>query len=551
MAERPGAPGASWRVRRWSLVVVCAILFLTFLDNTIVSVTLATLQNDLGPGITALQWIVDGYLLTFAALMLTGGTLGDLFGRKKVMLGGVAVFCAGSVVAALARSGAGADQVIAGRVIMGVGAAASEPGTLSMLRHLFPDRQERAHAIGAWAGVSGAALAFGPIVGGLLVGHGGWPDVFWFNLALGLLALVAALVVLPECSDPEGRRLDALGLALGAGAVTAATFGVIQGELSGFRTWWIVLLLAGSVALGVAFVAHERRAVDPVLKLELFREPTFTAANVVAFVTNFGVIAVFFFVVLYLAVIGTFSGYDIAAQFAAMAAAMMVAAGAAAAWVARRGPRLPTALGCLLAGGGMFAVDAVIGPRVSSWTLAVALAVVGFGFGLTLVTMTASVLTIVPGERSGMAASTVNTFRELGGVFGTAVLGAILNSQITGHLRAEMAALDLPSSIQSMVVHLVTSGGIQQNQGLVQNLGSRGGAAGACAPADMACRVLGAAYDAFYSGLHVALVISGAMLLATVPVALLMRAGDRAPGEDAPGSRRRLPLLAGRGSRER
>jgi MFS family permease len=157
MSERVGAPGgagASWAVRRWSLVTVCAILFLTFLDNTIVSVTLATLQNDLGPGITALQWIVDGYLLAFAALMLTGGTLGDLFGRKRVMLGGVAVFCAGSVVAALAKGGGGADQVIVGRVIMGVGAAASEPGTLSMLRHLFPDRQERAYAIGVWAGVS-------------------------------------------------------------------------------------------------------------------------------------------------------------------------------------------------------------------------------------------------------------------------------------------------------------------------------------------------------------------------------------------------------------
>src|SRR5947209_9784505 len=169
-----------------ALATLCAVLFLTFLDNTVVSVALADIQTTLHSGVTQLQWIVDGYLLAFAGLMLAGGTLGDLLGRKKVMLGGVAVFCAGSLVAALAP---GNDVLIAGRVLMGIGAAASEPGTLSMIRHIYPEQGQRTRALGAWTAVSGAALALGPISGGVLGGSVGWRGVFWFNLAAGALVL--------------------------------------------------------------------------------------------------------------------------------------------------------------------------------------------------------------------------------------------------------------------------------------------------------------------------------------------------------------------------
>ena len=302
-----------------ALAAVCAVLFLTFLDNTIVSVALANIQTHLSASVTSLQWIVNGYMIAFAALMLTGGTLGDLFGRKKVMLAGVAIFCAGSVMSAVAP---GSGLLIAGRIVMGVGAAASEPGTLSVLRHIYPERRARARALGVWAAVSGLALALGPVIGGVLVdGAGGWQSIFWFSLGLGALCFAAAAVTLTESSDPEGRQLDVPGLVTGASAILAATFAVIEGENQGYGTWWIVLLFALSAALVVAFVQIERRVPDPVLKLEFLRNPTFSSANVVAFATNLSVFSVFFFTALYLQLIANFSGYQIALVFTSLAVA--------------------------------------------------------------------------------------------------------------------------------------------------------------------------------------------------------------------------------------
>jgi len=492
-------------VQAWpALATLCAVLFLTFLDNTVVSVALADIQTTLHSGVTQLQWIVDGYLLAFAGLMLAGGTLGDLLGRKKVMLGGVAVFCAGSLVAALAP---GNDLLIAGRVLMGIGAAASEPGTLSMIRHIYPEQGQRTRALAAWTAVSGAALALGPIIGGILVGSVGWRGVFWFNLAAGALVLAVAAAVLPENADPQGRRLDVVGLVLGAVLVTAATFAVIEGESAGYTAWWIVVLFAVAAAAGAAFVVAERRSADPVLRLEFFRKRGFAVANVVAFATSFGIFAVFFFTALYLQLVGGFSGWKVALQFVSMAAAIVIAAPLAGTWTARRGPREPLTAGCLLAGAGLFAVDAVLGPHVSIGALAWALAMTGVGFGLTLVAVTELVLSLVPPERSGMGASTLNTSRQLGGVFGVAVLGALVNAQLTTNLRDQLAHLGIPPTFQGIVINAVTHGGLPASPAGVSNPAATG-------HQTIVAKVLQAAEDAFGSGLHLSLIIAGAMLLA-------------------------------------
>jgi EmrB/QacA subfamily drug resistance transporter len=489
-----------------ALAAVCAVLFLTFLDNTILGVALADMQTSLSAGVPALQWIVDGYMLAFTALMLTGGTLGDLFGRKRVMLGGIALFCGGSLLGALAT---GSSTLIVARLVMGVGAAGCEPGTLSLIRHIYPEDRARARALGVWTAVSGVSLAVGPVLGGVLVAAAGWEGIFWFNVAFGIGILAAAAIFVPESSDPQGRSLDVAGLVTGAVALTAITFAVIEGENVGYGTWWVQLLFVVAVVSVVAFVVVETRVHDPVLRLDFFRIPAFAGANAVGFATSFGLFAVFFFSALYLQVVASFSGWRIALEFLAMTVAMVAAGWVAGIWTASRGPRGPMATGCLLAGGSILVVDALLDPDPSFFALAAALAAVGFGLGLALVAVSATVLGVVPAARSGMAASTLNTSRELGGVLAVAVLGAVVNGRLISELDRKLDELGVPQAFHSLVVNAVTHGGVPANAAqaaasnplVAANLG-------------LVARVLSAAEAAFGHGLHVALLVAASVLFA-------------------------------------
>jgi EmrB/QacA subfamily drug resistance transporter len=502
---------AAWRQghgRAAALAALCAILFLTFLDNTIVSVALADVQGSLRVSVTGLQWIVDGYMLAFAALMLTGGTLGDILGRKRVMLAGVAVFCVGSAIAALAQS---SGVLIAGRVVMGVGAALSEPGTLSLIRQIYPEPAPRARALGVWVATSGAALALGPVLGGLFVAGPGWRWIFWFGAIVGAICFAAAAVTLTESRDPAGRRIDFAGLSTGAASILAATFAVIEGENRGYGTWWIGLLFAVAVVLLVAFILVERRVADPVLKLDFLRNPTFTVANIVAFATNLSVFSVFFFTALYLRLIANFDGFHIALVFVALAVTMIVGGPLAGRWTARVGPRLPMVVGCFLAGGGLLLLDwkLRLGTTVAalSWPLAIA----GLGFGIALVSVTGAVLGLVPAEQSGMAASTVNTSRELGGVFGVAVLGSVVNMQLTSGLNAKLIHLHVASVWRDLAIQFVTTGG---------NIDAVKGSPAVAGHKAIFLKVLAAAEDSAGHGIHLTLEIAGAIVLAAAVVAL-------------------------------
>ncbi len=496
---------------RGVLAVVCTILFLTFLDNTVVSVVLSGIQTDLNASVQALQWIVAGYMLAFSALMLTGGTLGDIFGRKKIMLSGLAVFSAGSAVAMLAPS---TSILTAGRVIMGIGAAASEPGTLSMIRHIFPERKSRSRALGVWAAVSGSALAFGPIIGGLISGIASWREVFTFNLVAGILTLIIGLKVLPESADPQGRKVDIGGLVSGAAALGLAVFSVIAGESAGYGTWWIDALFAASAFFLAVFIYWEHHYPDAMLELEYFRMPAFSGANIIAFATNFGVFAIFFFTALYLAIVAGFSGYRIALSFVALAVSMVASSSFTGRWLARHGPVYPMTVGCLLSGVGIFIVDAIMKPGVSTGSLVWSLAIVGFGFGMTLVTSTSLVLTIVPAERSGMASSTFNVSRELGGVVGVAVLGSIVNGQLTSQLIQKLQALGLPHDFQALVTYAITHGG-----NLPAN--SHVSAGAVLSHPQLVQQVTEASYQAFGNGLDIALRLAGIIMLVSAAISVL------------------------------
>src|ERR1700722_11594143 len=362
--------------RSLALATLLFVLFLTFLDNTIVTVVLAHVQSDLHSSVSQLQWVVNGYALTFAGLMLSFGTIGDLFGRKQVRREGVATFCAGSVIAAVAPS---TDVLIIGRVVMGIGAAASEPGTLSMIRQLYPDAVTRARALGIWAAVSSLGLALGPLIGALLVFGWSWRAIFWFNVFFGLLAFSSAAIVLPESSDPVNARFDVLGFILGAATLGSLTFAIILGESAGYRTWWIDLLFFVAVLAAVAFALAELKAKNPVLNVRYFKIPSFAGSNVIAFTVYFGTFAIFFMVALYLQTVGAKSPLQLALNFIPLAVGMVGAALLAGRWVGAWGPKSPLAIGCVRGGLGIPLTNANISPHAGVGQIGWCMFIAGVG----------------------------------------------------------------------------------------------------------------------------------------------------------------------------
>ena len=489
-----------------ALATLCTLLFLTFLDNTVVSVALGDVQVSLKANVTDLQWVVGAYALTFASLMLACGMIGDELGRKKVMLTGAGVFCAGSVLCALAPN---VQTLIAGRAVMGLGAAASEPGTLSMLRHLYPDAKARSRAIGVWAGTSGFALAAGPVVGGVLIGVWNWRGIFWFNLAFGLAALVVAGVILPESADPTAARVDTAGTLLGAGTLAAFVFAIIDAESAGFGTAEVIVLLCVSAALLAAFVWQERRSPNPLLDLRFLRIPQFTTANIVAFCTYFATFAIFFFTALYLVEVVADSGYRLAVVFLPMTVLMIGSSVLAGRWTLLVGPRWSITIGCLLFACGLFLTDGYLSPHPDYGPLMLALALAGIGIGTTVVPITSSVLSAVPAERSGMAASSTNTSREIGAVTGVAVLGSLVYSQLHASLITQMNHLGVPVSFQGLVLNAIETGQIPQNTSGYSGFGA------------LVQKVIGAAYTSFHDGLHAALYLSAGLVLAAGLLALI------------------------------
>ncbi len=486
-----------------ALTVLMVVLFLTFLDNTVVSIALGSVQGDLHAGVTSLQWVVSAYALTFAACMLAFGMVGDEFGRKRVMLVGVAVFCAGSAMSALAPD---VQLLIAGRAVMGIGAAASEPGTLSMLRHLYPAERIRDRAIGVWTAVCGLALALGPVVGGALVGVWDWRAIFWFNLAFGMGALAAGAAVLPENSDPDAHRVDIPGFVFGAAALSALIFAVINAETAGFVDPGVISLLCVSMLAGVMFLWWESRTAHPLLDLRYLRVPQFLTSNIVAFCAYFATFAVFFFTALYLAEVAGYSGYQIALVFLPMTVAMTVVSVLAGRWAAVTEPRWSTFGGCLVFGAGLLLTAAVISPDPDYLQLAVALAVTGVGIGSTVVPITASAMSAVPPQRSGMAASAANSSREIGAVIGVAVLGMLVNAQLNAHLVASLRNLGIPANFQAIVISAVETGTVPSSRNAA--------GVGPAGEAKLVQEVIQAAYSAFYSGLHAALFLSAGLVFA-------------------------------------
>ncbi|QTE00117.1 MFS transporter [Streptomyces cyanogenus] len=488
-----------------TLPALCVPLALTMLQSTVLSTALPDIQDDLSGGIQDIQWVISGYSLAFAALMLTGGACGDRFGRKRTFLTGLAVFLAGSVFSALAGS---VWVLVAGQAVLGVGAALLMPNTLSIIRHVFTDSGERGTAIGIWAAVAGAAVAFGPVAGGPLVENFGWAGIFWMYVPVAVIGLLLGMWTVPESASPE-RRLDLAGLVLSVAAVAALVYATIEG---GSRGWSDRLVIGAFVAGGVllvAFVVTEKLVREPMLDLSFFRDPVFTGAVLAGFVLYFGLFAITYFLMLWLQ---TVLGWSAVGAGLAILPGMLLAMVAAppAGWMTgRMGGAVPLTLGILCSALTMFGASLYgVGAHYSSYWWVVLL--VGLGIGLTLTPISTLVMMRVPANRSGMASGASNATRQLGSVFGVAVLGTLLTTRMTDGVRDRLTDAHVPAEVRDEVVRAVAAGGAQ----------SAGGGGD---------RRIGALVNAaFVDGLHLAERVGAALLLVTaVVVFLLVRGRDR------------------------
>ena len=406
----------------WTLAAVSFALFMIMLDNTIVNVALPSIGRGLQVGVSQLEWVVNAYTLAFAVLMLTGGRLADLFGRRLVFDAGLALFTVSSFLCGLAPSAA---TLIAARSFQGAGAALMMPATLSIIAAAFP-AEERGTAIGIWAGVSGSALAIGPLLGGLLTEHVGWSWIFFVNVPVGVVALAASLILIVETRSGEAsRRLDLPGLLASAGGLLALTYGLIEANRYGWASATIAGMFVTAAALLGAFVVIEHRGRPPMLDLTLFRKRTFTGANIAALLVSLAMFGIFFFVSLYMQNILGYTAVRTGVIFLPMTFLVVVSAPLAGKVTDMIGARWPITVGMALLAGALLDFS-TLGVRSDFLDLLPGMLVGGAGVGIAMGPMTTAALSTVSSDEAGVVSGVLTTSRQVGGALGIAVMGAIV-----------------------------------------------------------------------------------------------------------------------------
>jgi EmrB/QacA subfamily drug resistance transporter len=487
--------GENAREKAIVLLTMCFALAMVMLDNTVVNVALPTLSRDLGAGVSGLQWIVDGYVLALASLLLTGGILGDRYGRKRMFLTGLAVFTLSSLACGLSAT---SSQLIGFRALQGIGAALLLPGTLSIITVTFPPH-ERARAIGLWAGVSGLALALGPTLGGYMVEHIGWESVFFLNVPIGIVGFLVATRNVRESVSEQARQLDIPGLLLGTGTLFFVTYALIEANQFGWSDPLIVGSLVLAAVLLVAFLSWEHRTPRAMMPLAFFRIPAFSAGNLVAFSVALAMFGTFFFLSLYMQLIRGYSPFGAGVRFLPLTLLIIVTAPNAGRYAQRHGSRGPMSLGLVLAGTGLF-LFAFLTDSTPYPLMVPVMIMMGLGMGMTMAPMTAAVMNAVGPQRAGLGSAMTNTSREVGGVFGIALLGTILTTRLKSSLTSGLVGLGL-SHPQALALEQSASHGTLE-PGLLRSL-----------PAAARGPVVSAFNNAFLSGFHVAVIVAGCVMI--------------------------------------
>jgi EmrB/QacA subfamily drug resistance transporter len=412
----------------WTLGAMCFALFMIMLDNTVVNVALPSIQRDLSASISGLEWTINGYTLSFAVLLATGGRLGDIFGRRRMFLVGVMIFALSSATAGFAQ--APVDLVIS-RVAQGVGAALMMPGTLSIITDAFP-AHERGKAMGTWAGVSALALAVGPVLGGFLTEHVSWRAIFYLNIPVAAGAIAATIFAVRESRDTTvGRDVDYAGVAMLTASLTALVLALVEGNSWGWGSPEIVALLAGAAAGLGAFVAVELHVRVPMVEFHFFADRNFLGAVVVALIITFAMMGVFFFLALYMQDILRYSPLEAGVRFLPSTMMIVGVAPVAGRLADRFGPRWLIVAGLAILTLSLWtftgiAVDSTYGDLLPGFML------LGIGIALTMSPMTSAAMNAVAVQKAGIASGVLSMFRMVGGSLGVAVTGAIFQASVGG-----------------------------------------------------------------------------------------------------------------------
>lgn len=506
------------RDRRWlTLVVLCVSLMVISLDNSILNVALPSLAKPVAEGGLAasessLQWMVDAYILVFAGLLLTAGSLGDRFGRYRGLVFGLAVFGSASGIAAFSGS---PGTLIFWRAVMGIGGAFIMPATLSILTNVFTDPTERGRAIGVWAGVAAIGIGVGPVTGGLLLEHFWWGSVLLVNVPIVIAALVAGFFLVPSSKDPSAPRLDPVGAVLSIFGLAALLYGIIEGPSSGWGSSGVVTaFVLGVVVLG-AFLLWELRSDHPMLDIGFFKNPRFSAASGAITLTFMALMGVIFMLTQYLQSVLGYSPLKAGAMLVPMSAVMMVLAPTSARLVERVGTKVVLGTGLLVLSVALLLQTTL---TASSGEMAVILvtALLAVGMANVMAPATESIMGSLPREKAGVGSAVNDTTRQVGGALGVALLGSILSSRYLTHVQAGLAGTGLPAPAVD-----AAAGNIQAAVGLAQST-----------PGPVGAQVVTVAQDGFVAGMHLAVVVAAAITLVAAAAVFLWLPARAVVAED-------------------
>jgi EmrB/QacA subfamily drug resistance transporter len=487
--------------RWWALGAMCFALFMIMLDNTVVNVALPSIQRSLNASTSSLEWTVNAYTLSFAVLLVTGGRLGDLFGRRKIFLAGVVIFASASAAIGFSPSD---TWLVAWRAVQGTGAALMMPATLSIITNAFPP-EERGKAIGTWAGVSAMALAIGPVVGGFLVESVSWQSIFFLNVPVAIGAVVIALFAVRESRDETVERsIDVPGVLTLTVGLAALVLALVEGNEWGWGSTLELSMFAVALVGLTAFALVERRRSAPMVDFGFFRSRTFLGANIVAFIVSFAMLAMFFFLALYMQNIRGYSPLQAGVRFLPSTVMIIIIAPLAGRLADRVGSRPLITFGLMCVSGALFwqshlTVSSGYGSLLPGFML------MGLGMGFVMSPMSLAAMNAVDRTKAGVASGILSMNRMVGGTFGVAILGALVAT--LGRSKIDQLLPQLPDSARSRIAGGLGSGGVAHG---------------------VPARVIDAAQQAFVYALHYGLLLgSGVALLgALAAFALIRRRSD-------------------------